>query len=531
MRFILTLFLSLFSLYAPVYGQALIVDSTRFITGNRCCTGISYSIPTADHGTLFVGYDNNNPGGIVPYFPVDTGGALNVLIIKTDSNRAISWIKVYGGSGMDLAASACQTPDGGYAVLATTTSNDGNVTGFKGGNDFWLLKLDSSGNLLWEKTYGGSGGDQGASVANTPDHGLILLGTTNHADFDVPYHYGGYFTQDWLLIKTDSTGTKQWARTVGGTGNEQPYCTIVPVDSFYYIIGSTDSCNHDCSDSSWHPGVYTSADYNIIKLNDSGYVLWNKSYGGSLNDVMNFAMFDIGDSTIVITGYSRSNDYMVTGGHGQNDIWVVKVNLNGTLLWQKALGGIEDDDGIGICPRPGGGYLVYGSIYPGPLGGGDIWLFDVDTNGNEMTGKIFGGTLYELPKFIGTDKYGYCLSGLSESIVFNEGTTNGRITNYQNAYISYIDYWPLGLSNISTSGDFMTVFPNPTKESIKVNISSVQSGNIKILNNMGQTVLEETVNSPSTQLQINVRDWLSGVYCVVWYSRSGEMIATKFVKE
>ena len=283
----------------------------------------------------------------------------------------------------------------------------------------------------------------------------------------------------------------------------------------------------------------TGADVYILKLDGTGSVLWNRSYGGSQTDVANFAFFDTRDSSIVVIGTTSSNDYMVTGYHtspDEGDIWVMKVNKAGNLLWQKTLGSIQEEKGTGICARREGGYIVYGTTKPynchdstlGDIGAVDCWLFALDNSGNTITDKIFGGTTFEETHSVIPYLNGYVATGASASTVFTEGTCN---INISGAFVSYIDYWPLGLSNISTSGDFMTVFPNPAKESIKVNISSVQSGNIKILNNMGQTVLEEPVNSPSTQLQINVREWISGVYCVVWQGRSGEMITSKFIKE
>ena len=212
MKYLLSISL-LLSFTAPAHAQALIIDSTRFITGINQGIIVQFIIPTTDKGILLVGQDFGNPGGIIPYF-FDTSYNGNVSVIKIDSNHQISWIKVYGGSLADQGVSACQTIDGGYAVLATTSSNDGDVTGFHGGNDFWLLRLDASGNLLWEQCYGGPAGEQATSIANTPDNGFILMGTTNGAGGEVPLHYGGYFTLDWLVMKTDTHGNLQWANTV-----------------------------------------------------------------------------------------------------------------------------------------------------------------------------------------------------------------------------------------------------------------------------------------------------------------------------
>ena len=424
MKKLLLLFL-LFSYGAS--GQSLHIDSTRFITGLRCCTGINYTIPTVDKGFLFVGVESENPRGIIPYFPLDTSGAGNVMVGKIDSNQQISWIKIYGGSENEGAGSACQLPDGGYAVLCTTSSDNGDVTNFHGENDYWLLRLDDSGNLLWENCYGGPGGEQAASVALTPDGGFIMLGTTNQAGGEVTLHYGDEFDYDWWVVKTDSLGNLQWQKTLGGTGQESGYGTILSIDSAYYLISSSGSTDHNCTDTFWHPAVSTGYDYYVLKLDTGGNVLWDSSYGGSNDEDEAYAMFDTRDSCIVITGTTLSNDYMVTGYNGgYSDMWVVKIRMNGTLIWEKCLGGTNEDQGEGICAGQNGGYINYGSTYIGPIGGEDCWVFAVDSAGNEIANDIFGGTDDELPYSIMPYSNGYVATGVSGSDSFTQGTTYGN---------------------------------------------------------------------------------------------------------
>jgi hypothetical protein len=384
------LFLLLCCLH-PAYSQ-LVIDSTRFITGYNCCTSITYSIPTADKGILFVGSDMENPGGIIPYFPTDTSINGNVMIGKIDSNHQISWIKVFGGSQDDGGNSVCQTPDGGYAVLAYTESSDGDVTGYLGGGDMWLLRLDVSGNLLWEKCYGSSAQDIPMSIANTPDHGFILSGTTDGSDNEVPLHYGAFYSFDWLVIKTDSMGNFLWGKDLGGTEQEGSTGSILAIDSSYYLISWSNSADHDCTDTSWHAGLtFINGNYYIIKLDDAGKVIWDSSYGGSGGDYANYAMYDTRDSTIVITGSTSSGDYMVTDFHGWQDMWIIKVNRNGTLIFEKTLGGTDQEGGTSICTFLNGGYLAYGSRYPGTIGGGlDLYL--LNNTGNEISNKYFGGS-------------------------------------------------------------------------------------------------------------------------------------------
>ena len=157
MKKLYSLLLLICSCLQDANGQVLFVDSTRFVTGVNCCTSIEYAIPTADNGILFLGTEHKNPHGIIPSFLLDTV-ELNVFIGKLDADKHISWLKIYGGTQDDGPASAVQTADGGYAVVATTESANGDVAGFHGIEDIWLLRLDAMGNLLWQKCFGSATG-------------------------------------------------------------------------------------------------------------------------------------------------------------------------------------------------------------------------------------------------------------------------------------------------------------------------------------------------------------------------------------
>ena len=216
------------------FSQALELTKTQFVSAATCCTIGQAAIATADKGILTVGYSRTS-GGVIPSFPLDTSLG-NALVVKIDSVQHINWAKVFGGSKDDMAMNACQTADGGYAVLARTTSSDGDITGFKGGPDIWLLRLDADGNLLWQRTYGTSQSDLPISIANTSDGGFIIFGCTNGDDGDVSAHYGGFFDFDWIVIKTDGTGNVQWSRNwvafAKNTTGEENNTSQMPISHF-----------------------------------------------------------------------------------------------------------------------------------------------------------------------------------------------------------------------------------------------------------------------------------------------------------
>jgi hypothetical protein len=509
------------------YAQSLHIDSTRFITGNKPAVILNSAIPTSDGGIFFVGWDGNNPGGIIPYFP-DTSGRANVLVGKMDNSKQISWIKIFGGNDEDFGITACQTPDGGYAVLSQVSSSNIDVTDFKGGVDLWLIRLDGTGNLLWKKSYGSSQSEQAISIANTPDGGFILLGNSNGADGDVPFHYGGFFDLDWLVIKIDGSGNVEWSKDLGTVGDETTNGSIIAIDSVYYLVGSSEGKGNDCTDTAWHSGVYTKYDYYILKIDAVGNVMWNRSYGGSESDVTMNAFYDTRDTTIVINGTSASTDYMVSGGHGQEDMWVLKVDLAGTMLWQKTFGTVNSDVGSGLSPYKSDRYLIYGSTRYA-IGGGDLWLFMTDIDGNEITNKIFGGVATEKPQSLIAYQNSFAATGVSSSDVFTEGVTYGKTATGQNAFISFIEYWPAAVWDIEESKNPITLVPNPANALVTIRVSNHRNGYLKVYNSWGQVVFEKR-NSNGDSVELNTTLWSVGAYLVQWQNDDGTIYHSKLLK-
>lgn len=516
--------------FTKAYCQPqLVVDSTRFIAGNKCCTQIRYSIATSDKGILFVGSTVTKPGGIIPYIDIDTVGQ-NVFIGKIDSNQQISWLRVYGGSSEDIGFSACEARNGGFAILAATESNNGDVSGYKGAGDLWLLRIDGFGNLLWQRTYGSAESDVPASVASTLDNGFIILGSTVGSDGDVPFHYGGAFSEDWLVIKTDSIGHVRWSKDLGGTGEDGGAGSILSIDSGFYLVGNSMSRDHDCTDSAWHAGVPSYfGDCYVLKLDWNGNVLWDSSYGGSENDGVYNAFFDIRDSSIGICGLTTSNDFMVSGYHGGNDMWVYKINKNGTLLWQKTLGTPNDEIAWSICPAQDSGYMVYGTT-PSVIGQWDCWVSYLNYDGSEVSRKIFGGTDGESPYSIVPYKSGYAAVGISDSRVFSEGTNYGRNSHDEgDGFLTYLSYRTVGVGNFTEPHTAVTIYPNPATKTISI-LTEAGVRNLSIRNVLGQIMFERVFNPSTSFLKINVDTWAPGIYLISQTFENGDCQTQKLLK-
>jgi hypothetical protein len=182
-------------------------------------------------------------------------------VVKLDGSGNLQWQKCLGGTVGEEAWSAQQTADGGYIFAGRSESNNGDVTGNHGINDYWVVKLDGSGNLQWQKCLGGTNTDDAHSVQQTADGGYMVAGRTWSNDGDVTGNHDttGQYSDYWL-VKLDSSGNLQWQKCLGGTYNDQAYSVQQTADGGYMVAGSTDSNDGDVT------GNHGGADYWVVKL-------------------------------------------------------------------------------------------------------------------------------------------------------------------------------------------------------------------------------------------------------------------------
>jgi len=341
-------------------------------------------IATRDGGYIFCGATYSTDGEVTKSF-----GGGDFWVVKTDSNGAIQWENSYGGSQFDFATDILQTPEGGYIVSGGTQSNDGEVTGFQGEDDFWVIKLDSLGNLQWEKTYGDSIAIFGSSVAIAPD-GYLVFGCAYTS-------IGGAAEADYLLVKLDLSGKILWNRSYGGSRNDYYGNIRATSDSGFIMIGFSNSSD---SDVTGHHGDLSNYDYWVVKIDSLGSIQWENSYGGGGDDYGS-DIRQTRDGGYVMCGYSNSTDGDVTGNHGDFDYWVVKIDSVGNLQWQKSLGGSSQDQAYSVLQTSDGGYLVTGESesdngdvtgHHGNTSSADYWIAKLDSVGNIQWQKSLGGS-------------------------------------------------------------------------------------------------------------------------------------------
>jgi len=237
--------------------------------------------------------------------------------------------------------SIIQTNDQGYllsGVLDVSASNGQgdrltNIQGRHAGGDYWIIKLSSSGVKEWSNYYGGTFTDTAYSAIQTNDNGYIIVGSSDSTDVDISNNKGNY---DFWIIKISELGTLIWEKSFGGDQVDEARSISQMADGNYLVIGDTRSSNIDVSQNNGAADVW------IIKISPEGSLIWEKTLGGSSFDVGR-SISKTQDEGFLIAGNSRSSDGVLDINNGQNDALVMKINNSGYLEWQKTIGGTEVD--------------------------------------------------------------------------------------------------------------------------------------------------------------------------------------------
>ncbi|MBV6484359.1 MAG: hypothetical protein KFKLKKLM_00856 [Flavobacteriales bacterium] len=440
-------------------------------------------------------------------------------LIKLTSTGVISWEKVLGGNGYDLATSIQQTTDGGYIVAGYSNSFDGDVTGNHGNYDYWIVKLTSSGAITWQKSFGGTGDDKAWSIQQTTDGGYIVAGETDSKNGDVT---GNTSPENgcWV-VKMSNMGVITWQIffTKGLSYSSGAKSIQQTSDGGFIVAGHAIGMNGPY----WSPSVMIGPSYWVIKLNSSGVIQWEKILGGSSSDYSTSIQQTV-DGGYIVAGYSESNDGDVIGNHGGYDYWVVKLTSTGTIVWQKSLGGTGDDGAYSIQQTTDGGFIVAGSnnSIDGDvtvnLGGNDYWVVKLTSTGNIEWQKSLGGTEADAAWSIKQTTDGdYIVAGGTLS---SDGDVTGHTYNS--------DYWvvklssSIGVSEIAELNKIIA-YPNPAKDLI--NITNGQ-GNYIITDVFGRMVKEGYITSEDFQL--NTNELKSGIYFLISKENNSSI---KFIKK
>jgi hypothetical protein len=300
-------------------------------------------------------------------------------VIRLDSSGNKSWDVGFGGSESDFLISVAQTPDGGFILCGSSTSatNTQKTGSHFGGFDIWIVRLDTNGNKLWDRTYGGTNDDLPGGIAVTSDGGFIIGGYSSSPASGNKSSPGFGFADCWV-IRLDTDGNKLWEQTYGGSDDDTAGSVKQTADGGFIVGGyylSTNGCRSDTS--------FGGLDYWIFRLDSNGNKLWDRSFGGSGNESL-WGLEQTPDGGFLLGGHSTSSPSgnKESVKFGENDLWVVRVDRNGNKLWDQSYGGAGNDYGGRIQQTPDGGFILGGTSYSasggnktsGSLGEADFWV-------------------------------------------------------------------------------------------------------------------------------------------------------------
>lgn len=317
-------------------------------------------------------------------------GFRDTWVFKIDAAGVLQWQRLYGGSGDDDVQAIIETADGGYLMLVETTSSaSGDVTGtnHSANSDAWIVKLNATGNISWQKLYGGTSNDVLRAVKQNSDGTYILAGSAFTATGDITGTAHG--DADFWVMKLNASGNIIWQSLYGGSEQDDAYSIDQTSDGGYIIVGNSRSPvgSGDVTGPGHGNNQY---DYWLVKINGSGTLQWQRLYGGN-GEEFPYSVHQTADGNYILGGLSTSSasgDITETNKGGYYDIWILKVNTSGNILWQKLFGTFSSEGFRSIVQTSDNGYAVIGTssgnsvdVSDARKGYSEYWFFRLDDSG------------------------------------------------------------------------------------------------------------------------------------------------------
>ena len=341
--------------------------------GCSAADGSLSTCATRDGGFILAGYT----------FAAGSGSA-DLLVIKTDDDGNAQWHRTFGGPGAEYGNAISETSDGGYVVAGSTTS-----AGY-GLMDVYVVKIDALGETQWERTIGGTGSDVGEAIIETANGDFVICGHTNSV---------GAGGKDIYLIKVDSTGRELWSRTYGGAESDLGVSLLEATSGGYLVLGSTGSSGAG------------NRDMCLIRTDADGNQLWQKTYGARFYEAGN-SITETSDGGYLLVG---NQDLRGRDADALN-VFVVKVDSDGEEVWRNRYGeGNFCDYGVSAVQLGDGTYVVCGATKSTSSGDNNIYVLDIGEDGSLLSSESFGGPGADWANSI-------CLTGAGEIVL--SGYTN-----------------------------------------------------------------------------------------------------------
>jgi hypothetical protein len=458
------------------------------------------------------------------------GGGTDIWIVKMDASGNILWQKCVGGSDAEFPYQIIQTQDGGFLFVATTFSNDGDVSFNHGGTDIWLVKTDTLGNIEWDKSIGSSSSESPYDLNQLTDGSFVLAAYSLGSNGDFPAHYGGLNDDAWLVFVTNA-GELDTTIHFGGTDDDYITEILELGNGDLQLFGTTASVDFDLEETT----PFGFRDAWAIRTNSLGEVKWMKRWGGNFSDAITGAV-NLYDGGFLTAGSSSSNLGDYDSNHGESDVWVMRLDSTANVLVNKLLGG-SGDDVTGFRRRiheAGNSIFTIGArtlSWDGDvglnIGYNDFWFLTIDTNCNLISSKVSGGSNEDLLESSGMINIKVALqAGITYSNDFDIVDFGGEA-----------DGWFIKIDGITLTGTIqprksvVIVYPNPLKESFTVfaeDQSVLKNAVLDIYSLDGTLLIRKKIKSSDET--ISVRGLSPGIYqCIISSKEDIKVASVKLV--
>jgi len=461
-------------------------------------------------GYIIAGYTNSNDGDVIGQH-----GSDDYWVVKVDVDGSIEWQKCLGGSLSDQAFSIENTVDGGYVIAGRSSSTDGDVHGNQGQMDSWIVKINEVGIIEWERCYGGASLDGAYDINVTDDGGYIVAGTTMSIDSITGYPEGW----DLWVFKINALVGLEWQNSYGGSNNDAARSIEQTSDGGFIVAGYSDSNDGDLETN------YGDIDYWVVKLSADGLLENQRNYGGSGYD-MATSIHQTEDGGYILAGFSNSSDGEVSNAFGLFDYWIVKLNETLDIQWQKSFGGSSDDLPGSIQITNKGGFLVAGESHSndgnvsGNKGQSDYWILALNETGSIEWQKCFGGT--------GNDYAMQVKELTNNEIVVIGSSSSDDIDIPVNNGLS--DFWFVKLNGpdaiMDNDNEELSFYPNPAEKEIMISNGNTSIVEIVIYNQLGELVLQKEILTD----KVDISELVQGVYIIDLISKGSNIRKKLIVK-
>lgn len=473
-----------------------------------------------DKGYLAVGFTTSTDGDIT-----EPKGGQDAWVLRLDSQGELLWEMAVGGSDTDVFNAIEATEDGGFLLLGTSFSTETNLGTAKGDSDIWVVKINAEGEILWSKLFGGSGKDVGIDLTAMGEEQYAICGFTfsEDGDFAANPNRGD---RDAFMLVIDKTGDLVWSKNYGGSNEEVFNAVKFETQSErIFAVGFTRSKDGDVSDNKGFSDFWS-----VQIAADTGELLHETTYGGNSSDkAIAAVLLKDGNGEIVVLGETLSSDGQVTESKGQGDLWLIKTAVDGSLIWQKTLGTnvietaynlLEDRDGELVALG-----TTFGLAQPSTLS--DVLLYKVAAdNGSVIWDFEVSGSGDDVGNGLALASMGgICLAGHTDSTDGDVGGGDGKKHGSHKAWILRVDDGSTFIEGQQKNGWLLKVYPNPI-EGNRIFISGdfeMEKGNVtfSLFDIYGGKRELKVLKTENGSFVLEVENWRSGVYFLKVCGRSG----------